>query len=499
MGLSGPVTKSFAKATDSTPRTLGRFEAALGRRLPWSFEGHELYLVPEAFELANAYYSPDNKGIVFGYFSDSNGDVIHTCLSHDIIAHETTHAILDGMRSRFFLSGLPDQLAFHEGLADLVALLSAFAIPQVVESAIERASGQAANGTNRVFEWKSVEDGALFGIAEQFGQAMSDGHRKFLRESVKLAPGEVPKDWVRNEDWQEPHKRGEIIVAAVTRVLAKMWKGRIDVLANENPSPQLILEEGAKSADHLLGMLIRALDYLPPVEFEIEDFLDALLWSDLNVSPDDEHRYRDAIESAFNDYHIKQPDGHPISFGRRPPTLRNMNFGEFLIHSDEVYRYLWQNAEELHIEAREYATKIIDVQPSIRVGPNGLVVHETLAAYVQNVEGKLGDLVKHSELHNAAHAQTQQTNGAALVQAREALDIPPGMDEDIVVQLWGGGVLIFDPFGRPKFIQHKDLCDWKRQNARLRRLAAENNPDQAGRYGFGDPTASGRFQLHQLT
>jgi hypothetical protein len=38
-------------------RTLARFEFALGRRLSWGFDGHQLHVAPHAFVDANAFYS----------------------------------------------------------------------------------------------------------------------------------------------------------------------------------------------------------------------------------------------------------------------------------------------------------------------------------------------------------------------------------------------------------------------------------------------------------
>jgi hypothetical protein len=66
------------------------------------------------------------KGILFGYFRASQtdpgrnlpGQVVFTCLSHDIIVHETTHAVLDGMRPFFAERTNPDVTAFHEAFAD---------------------------------------------------------------------------------------------------------------------------------------------------------------------------------------------------------------------------------------------------------------------------------------------------------------------------------------------------------------------------------------------
>ena len=49
-------------------RTLARFEFALGRRVPWGSEGHQIHIAPHAFADANAFYSREDRAIFFGYF-----------------------------------------------------------------------------------------------------------------------------------------------------------------------------------------------------------------------------------------------------------------------------------------------------------------------------------------------------------------------------------------------------------------------------------------------
>lgn len=114
-------------------RTLARFEFALGRRVAWSFPGHQIQVAPHAFADANAFYSPDDQALMFGYFPKvlSKGYVFG-CLAHDVIAHETTHALLDGLRERFTDPSSPEQAGFHEGFADIVAILSVFSMREVV-------------------------------------------------------------------------------------------------------------------------------------------------------------------------------------------------------------------------------------------------------------------------------------------------------------------------------------------------------------------------------
>src|SRR5262245_33777293 len=130
------------------PRTCTRLRCArwhnsnsLGRRCAWGFGGHQIHIVPHAFADANAFYSRDDRAIFFGYFMGGDGKPVFTCLSHDVVAHETTHALLDGLRRRYMERSTPDQAAFHEGFADIVAVLSMFSLPDVVDAGLDLASG----------------------------------------------------------------------------------------------------------------------------------------------------------------------------------------------------------------------------------------------------------------------------------------------------------------------------------------------------------------------
>jgi hypothetical protein len=297
-------------------KTIDHFERALGRPVLWKQDPGQpfvqrLGINPHALRQANAFYSPFLVALQFGYFEAAANDPgnmmpgsrVYSCLSHDIIAHETTHAILDGMQRRFNEPTNVDVLAFHEAFADIVALLQHFTIPEVLESEIARTRG-------------NLEAESMLGmLAIQFGNAM--GGRAALRNAIGRMEDGV---WKRFEPDPEdlkkrvvPHSRGAVLVAAVfdafiaiynTRIadLLRIYTGGTGVLPNGSIHPDLVhrlADEAAKCASHVLNMCIRAVDYLPPVDVTFFEYLRALITADFDVVSDDRLNYRVAFVEAF--------------------------------------------------------------------------------------------------------------------------------------------------------------------------------------------------------
>src|SRR5712692_6121407 len=165
--------------------TLARFEFALGRRLNWGFDSHQIKVAPHAFADANAFYSKTDEALVFGYFAGRSGPVF-ACLSHDVVAHETTHALVDGLRNRYTYPSSPDQGAFHEGIADVVALLSIFGLPQIVEALLDKDNPGATIRRSELTREK-LRASVLLGLAEQMGEEMQMVRGRALRQSATLA------------------------------------------------------------------------------------------------------------------------------------------------------------------------------------------------------------------------------------------------------------------------------------------------------------------------
>jgi hypothetical protein len=466
-------------------KTLARFEYALGRRVGWSFSTHQLKVAPHGMLDPNAFYTRDAEGLVFGYFPGRDGATVYTCLSHDVVVHETTHALVDALRERYLDPSSPDQAAFHEGFADVVALLSVFAQEELVQELLRRGRARIRGFPAGVIHASDVsasalKKSALFGLAEQMGQEMGAVRGNALRNSATL-----PLDpALRNSgEFLEPHRRGELLVAAVLHAFVTAWAGRIAGLAvrvNDTYPLARVAEEGANVAEVLVTMWIRALDYMPPVHLEFGDALSAALTADLEVRPSD-NRYglRAHTLNAFKAYGFAPASGTTNGIWDLPPTeldYGNVRFESMRYDKDEVFRFLWENRQKLELRPGAY-TQVLSVRPCTRVGEDGFTLRETVAEYYQVArltpaellacriklpDGLVDELKERQSASRARRAKAlgdEETNGPEAQFDGDELTTP----------LYGGGTLIFDDFGRLKYWIHNDVFG-ARQSARLEYL-----------------------------
>jgi hypothetical protein len=309
--------------------TIRHFERALGRKALWADRRvrkakgeynrqfvRRLRIYPHALRDRNAYYSPSKKALLFGYFpvaskdqDNTPGTIVFTCLSHDIIAHETTHALLDGVHPRFNEATNRDVPAFHEAFADIVALFQHFTYPAVLESQIRRTRGD-------------LDSESLLGqLAQQFGRATGRGAA--LRDALGSRDEETRKWTPRAPDPHAldstlgAHDRGAILVAAVFRAFLLIYRARTadlfriatqgtGTLPEGEIHPDLtarLAQEAARSADRVLQMCIRAIDYCPPVHMTFGAFLRGVITADLDFSPE-ERESRIVFIESFREWGI---------------------------------------------------------------------------------------------------------------------------------------------------------------------------------------------------
>lgn len=350
-------------------KTIEYFERALGRRALWAprivayrGEGKDavhseyvqrLRIYPHALRTENAYYSPEKKALLLGYFTGSNDDegvgadrqLIFTALSSDIIAHETTHALVDGLHRRFREPTNPDVLAFHEAFADIVALFQHFTLTSALRNEVARTRGE--------LDHESV----LSQLAVQFGKA-TECHGA-LRQAIATTREDdqgkiiwerkVPtkRDYQIAKEHGEPHQLGSVLVAAVFDAFLQIYRrkairpirlatGGSEVLppgALQGDLADALASVAAAVSRQVLLMCIRALDYCPPVDITFGDFLRAIITADKDLVPADPDGYRVAFASAFRARGIYPENVLTISvdtLGWEPPPAPLSSLGEVL-------------------------------------------------------------------------------------------------------------------------------------------------------------------------
>ncbi|MEO7650034.1 MAG: peptidase M4, partial [Bryobacteraceae bacterium] len=321
--------------------TIRRFENALGRTIRWRpdfgrkadpYHG-KLLIFPHAMQEANAFYDPKMGALLFGYFPAADGDAgaclpgqtVFTCLSHDIVAHETTHALVDGLRKHFNEPTSSDTSAFHEAFADIVALFQHFSCEDALLHTVRRSGGlihlaklapdSRPGIAGPMLQAELTPDNPMVELAKQFGEAM--GNRAALRSALGTPPNTSDLDTAF-----EPHARGAVLVAAIFDAFFSIYIRRTRDLmhivqrcgALSGPidlHPELasrLAQEAAKTAEHFERICIRALDYCPPIDIQFGDFLRALITSDSDLAPEDTFGYRTALIEAFRSRGIR-PDG----------------------------------------------------------------------------------------------------------------------------------------------------------------------------------------------
>ena len=367
-------------------KTIDHFERALGRVALWAprvirdKQGHfrsaeyvpRLRIYPHALREANAYYTPVKKALLFGYFPTRGGGpgqlpggMVFTCLSYDVVAHETTHALLDGLHPRFNEATNPDGYALHEAFADIVALLQRFAHPEILEHQIARTRGQLHR------------QNMLGQVAQQFGLAlgMRGALRDFLGQTDPQTGQWAPlmPDPRLLEQTREPHARGGILVAAVFSAFLAIYKARsadlfriasngTGVMPDGDLHPDLVHRlacEAADAADDVLTMCIRGLDYCPPVDVDFGVYLRAIITADAELYPEDRYNYRVALIEAFRQWGIYPEGIHSMSESvLRFPRMVRMDVEGPVDRRDRTEREMQESARQLFqkVAAAKYAS-----------------------------------------------------------------------------------------------------------------------------------------------
>lgn len=244
--------------------------------LPWqwnsSIDTAPLQIFPYGLpNVMNAFYSRTQNCLKFGDFVPSGQtERVFTCRSFDIVAHETGHAVLDGLKPHWLLADAPPQTGgLHEAFGDLTAIFLAL-------SQLDQCEAVVAQTKARLHDKTFLSD-----IAEQFGLAL--GGTMGLRNA--------DNDLTLSQAGTQVHAISQVFTGAVYDILA-------DIFALErNPAFEDDAAVLHRVAAWLRGLVLRALVASPDVAATYADVVNEMLR--LTLEDDKPAAYLDAIRHQF--------------------------------------------------------------------------------------------------------------------------------------------------------------------------------------------------------
>ncbi len=250
--------------------TLRMLERYAGRVLPWSFADPRLQVRPNVGSRANAFYNEQSQTLGFHTYR-ANGAIVSTAQSADIVAHETGHAVLDGIRDLWNESFGLGSRAIHESVGDMVALLVALHDNDLVKHVLEWTEGDL-RVSNVITE-----------LAEHLSQADND-HLDLPRQSIYLRNAinpfvDMPFDEMPAQTTdplttlaRQEHNYSRVFTGAFWDVFAMIYER---LKAVEAPFVAV-----TRARRYVGRLLMLALDASPVGELNFDDLAKAFLTAD---------------------------------------------------------------------------------------------------------------------------------------------------------------------------------------------------------------------------
>lgn len=271
----------------SAQNTLDLFQDYADRKIEWAFDRQELAVIPHAGEGKNAYYARWSKSVSFYSFDSKHlGKKVHTSQSADVVAHETGHAILDGLKPQYGKTFDRETKAMHEAFGDCASMLLTIDRPDNRADALAETKGDLSL------------DNCISRAAEEFGTAVRLANRNphddkpFLRNAnntfTYVDPATLPKDGPRDTLSAESHSFCQIFTRAFYEAtVASYEQGLADGLSAD----QALAEAGASMG----GLLAKGMTMAAPNLARFQDVALAMLRADRLAGG----TQKAALQSAF--------------------------------------------------------------------------------------------------------------------------------------------------------------------------------------------------------
>jgi hypothetical protein len=266
-------------------------EYALARPIPWASGLGRLLVLPHAGYQENAFYDRGTGALHFFYFEGPDGKPVHTCLSHDIVAHELGHAILDGLKPGYNEVSSPETAGFHEYFGDAIAMMSSLENREIAKLVTKGAPA------------KLSARNLVSAIASEFGAAI---HR--LPEMAYLRGAWNNRKMGDLRGTYEEHDWSEILTGVYYDLLQYLYRRKLSG-KDEEPGTEPVQGAGKRqqrciealfsAANKTSNIMLRAIDYCPPVDLRYEEYARAVLRADEVAYPIDPLGIRAELKRIF--------------------------------------------------------------------------------------------------------------------------------------------------------------------------------------------------------
>ncbi|MBX3170236.1 MAG: hypothetical protein KF760_22715 [Candidatus Eremiobacteraeota bacterium] len=294
----GSDGESQVNAQVVTSQTLNMWQNYRGGQIEWSFGSRVLDVVPHKKQGMNAYYSRW-EGSTNYFFQDSPQlqTTVKTANSVDVVAHETGHSVLDGMKPGYLSTNDRETGAFHEAFGDCSAMLFTLQDEAMRERILEQTGGDLS------------KPGNLAWLAEEFGKA---------RRLANDDPADDDRPWLRNAQnkftYVKPESLGDgrgddDTLGGEIHSFGRLWAGAFYDCLNATYQDGLAQGLGPNqalkfAADTLGPLFARAVDRAPSTRGRFKDMGLQLIQADKETN---NGRLSEAFTKVFVERKIISP------------------------------------------------------------------------------------------------------------------------------------------------------------------------------------------------
>jgi len=291
-------------------RTLDMFERAdtLGRGVVFQFvdesltKGQPLKIMigGKGGSLA-PHYKRFSKSITLPLVTNcKTKETVWSSDSPDIVAHEMTHAVVDGLLPLLYGSKYAQAIAIHESLADLGAFILSMQMNDLRDTLLD------------MVNYKLEDANALVNIAEEYGKVTSsaDENRHYLRS---VNTDQTMKSIADEGLGSEPYELSAVISGLVFELIcddylysAQRSRDKEKEQGKEERSDEYYKRAGIRIASWKLRRIIfRSLEYVVPGDIGFVDLIAAIYLADeMAYQGSDVAKLRNQILARAKQRHI---------------------------------------------------------------------------------------------------------------------------------------------------------------------------------------------------